>query len=124
MRRTLAWLAVSSTLLLGPGLIFWLTALDEPQAGARQTVRNRPAGQIHDQHQFGQRALLRLADLVGVHPWLIRPIMPGAGTIVLPLRPAAGGNDLVERQLTVSALALRDLSVFRFTAIRTEPLPI
>jgi hypothetical protein len=122
MRRTIAWLAISTALLVGPGLILWLTALDDPQAGAGQTVRNWPAGQLEDQHQFAQRALLRLDGLVGVRLWLVRPVMPGAGRIVLHLRPAAGGTNLAEGQLAVSALTVRGPSVFRFTAIRTDPL--
>ena len=113
MRRTIAVLIISTALLVGPGLILWLTALEDPQAGAGQTVRNWPAGQLDDQHQFGQRALLRLDDLVGVRLWLVRPIAPGAGTIVLRLRPAAGGNDLAVGQLAVSALTLRGPTVFQ-----------
>jgi hypothetical protein len=122
MRRTIALLAVSTALLVGPGLILWLTALDDPQAGAGQTIRNWPAGQLDDQHQFGQRALLRLDDLVGVRLWLVRPTTPSAGTIVLRLRPVAGGPDLAEGQLAVSALTQRDPSVFRFATITTDPL--
>ena len=121
MRRTIVVLAISTMLLVGPGLILWLTALDDPQAGVGQTVRNWPAGQLDDQHQFGQRALLRLDDLVGVRLWLVRPTTPGAGTIVLHLRPAAGGIDLAEGQLAVSALTLRGPSVFRFAAIGADP---
>jgi hypothetical protein len=122
MRRTIAWLAVGTALLVGPGLILWLTAIEDPRVGAGQTVRNWPAGQLDDQHQFGQRALLHLDDLVGVRLWLIRPTTPGAGTIVLRLRPAAGGANLAEGQLAVSALTLRGPSVFRFSALRTDPL--
>ncbi len=122
MRQTIALLTISAALLIGPGLIFWLTALEDPQAGAGQTVRNWPAGQLDDQHQFGQRALLRLDDLVGVRLWLVRPIVPGAGTIVLRLRPATGGTDLAVGQLAVSELTLHGPSVFRFATIRTDPL--
>ena len=122
--------ALIGALLVGLAAVLLCASISAPIVGASQPVRNWVAGYLDDGHQFGQIIQPSAHDLVGVRLWLLRPVAPGAGTILLSVRALDGGDTLATARLAVADLPAHGPATFRFDpvaldrVVTSKPAPV